>query len=195
MGKKQKKKKAKNKKNRGENKEDQRIIDIEDRREARRRQLREEAERSRARRGRKSITQEMMEEIDRAEEPESPPKGRAGKKQKKSRPKPVALKIIVGVLIVVGIALAFSLGNIIHLKIEQAHAENELAALQKQQEELQEEADRIGTGEYMEQQARDWLKMAKQGEIIYEFDGDNDDSAGSSGSGIKDSGDEEKENQ
>ena len=89
----------------------------------------------------------------------------------------------------------FSLGNIIHLKIEQAHAENELAALQKQQEELQEEADRIGTGEYMEQQARDWLKMAKQGEIIYEFDGDNDGSAGSSGSVIKESGDEEKENQ
>ena len=117
------------------------------------------------------------------------------KKQKKKRPKPVALKIIVGVLIVVGIALAFSLGNIIHLKIEQAHAENELAALQKQQEELQEEADRIGTSEYMEQQARDWLKMAKQGEIIYEFDGDKDGSAGSSGSGIKESGDEEKENQ
>jgi cell division protein FtsB len=168
MAKKQKKKKKR------KGSESKNIIDIETRREERRKELRAEAEASRAKRGEKSIMQEMLDEIERGDEYDmayKPEKKTEKKKAKKKKPS-FATKLCLAVVIVVGIALIFSIGNIVSLKVQEIQAEAELAALQEQKAELERQVEEIGSDEYMERQAREWLKMAKEGEIIYSDNGD-----------------------
>lgn len=157
------------------------IIDINARREERRLKLRAEAEAERARRGEKSIMQEMMDDMARGDERfENKEEDEAVKRSKKRREKKkkgamsAQKKIGVIVIIVVLAALIFSVGNIIKLKIQQNEAERSLAELEAEKADLEKQVNQIGTDSYMEKQAREWLKMAKQGELIYV----NDDNEG-----------------
>ena len=164
--------KKKNKKSREIIYEDQ-VIDLEKERDQRRAKLRAEAAARRKKRGEKSIKEEMMEEIasdytdtGASDSDEDDPNGT---RKKKKRKLPYQLKIVIGVVIVVLIALAFSIGNIISLKMEEKAAREELAALNEEKDALTDEVGDLGSDEYIEEQARDWLKMAKSGEIIYDM--------------------------
>ncbi len=157
------------------------IIDINAKREERRLKLRAEAEAERARRGEKSIIQEMMDDMARGDERfENKEEDEAVKRSKKRREKKkkgamsAQKKIGVIVIIVVLAALIFSVGNIIKLKIQQNEAERRLAELEAEKADIEKQVSQIGTDSYMEKQAREWLKMAKQGELIYV----NDDNEG-----------------
>lgn len=157
------------------------IIDINAKREERRLKLRAEAEAERARRGEKSIIQEMMDDMARGDERfENKEEDEAVKRSKKRREKKkkgamsAQKKIGVIVIIVVLAALIFSVGSIIKLKIQQNEAERRLAELEAEKADIEKQVSQIGTDSYMEKQAREWLKMAKQGELIYV----NDDNEG-----------------
>ncbi len=156
---------------------EQNIIDIDARREERRMKLRAEAEAERAKRGEKSIMQEMMDDMARGDERyEYHEEDAAVKRSKKRREKKkkgamsTHRKIGIVVIIIVLAALIFSVGNIIKLKIQQNEAERKLAELQEEKADLEKQVDQIGSDAYMEKQAREWLKMAKQGELIYVYD-------------------------
>lgn len=158
---------------------EQNIIDIDAKREERRRKLRREAEAERKKRGEKSIMQEMMDDMARGDERfEKREEDQTAKRSKKRREKKkkgamsTQKKIAVAVIIVVLGALIFSVGNIINLKIQQKEAERKLEELQAEKADLEKQVSQIGSNEYMEKQAREWLRMAKQGEIIYSNDDD-----------------------
>ncbi len=158
---------------------EQNIIDIDARREERRLKLRAEAEAERARRGEKSIMQEMMDDMARGDERfETREEDEAVKRSKKRREKKkkgamsAQKKIAILVIIVVVGALIFSVGKIVKLKIQQNEAEHKLEELEAEKADLEKQVNQIGTDSYMEKQAREWLKMAKQGEIIYVYDDD-----------------------
>jgi cell division protein FtsB len=57
--------------------------------------------------------------------------------------------------------------RLISLKIEESRAESDLAALQKEKQELEEELSHVYSKEYIEQQARAELRMIFPGEILY----------------------------
>ena len=157
---------------------EQNIIDIDARREERRRKLRREAEAERAKRGEKSIMQEMMDDMTRGDERFERQEDKTAQRSKKRREKKkkgamsTQKKIAIAVIIVVLGALIFSVGNIINLKIQEKEAERQLAELEAEKADLEKQVSQIGSNEYMEKQAREWLRMAKQGEIIYSNDGD-----------------------
>lgn len=168
--------KRKKKKQKAKELTDPNVIDIDAKREERRRRLKAEAEASRAKRGEKSIMQEMLDDISRGDEPQEIERSdkKNGRKKKKKRSKSVSMKICIAVVIVVLVGLCFSIGNIISLKIQQSEAERQLAELKEEKAALEKQVAQLGSAEYMEKQAREWLKMAKQGEIIYVTDGDED---------------------
>lgn len=162
---------------------EQNIIDMDAKRQERRRKLRAEAEVERAKRGEKSIMQEMMDEMARGDERYEPHGADAvAKRDKKRREKKKKgamspqKKMAIVVIIVILAALIFSVGNIIKLQVQQNEAERKLAELQSEKEELEKQVDQIGSDTYMEKQAREWLKMAKQGEIIYMYDDSKENS-------------------
>lgn len=163
---------------------EQNIIDIDARREERRLKLRAQAEAERARRGEKSIMQEMMDDMARGderferneEEDEAVKRSKRRREKKKKGAMSAQKKIGVIVIIVVLAALIFSVGNIIKLEIQQNEAERRLAELEAEKADIEKQVDQIGTDSYMEKQAREWLKMAKQGELIYVYD-DNEGTA------------------
>lgn len=162
----------------------QNIIDIDARREERRLKLRAEAEAERARRGEKSIMQEMMDDMARGDErfernkkeDEAFKRSKRRREKKKKGAMSAQKKISVIVIIVVLAALIFSVGNIIKLEIQQNEAERRMAELETEKADLEKQVNQIGTDTYMEKQAREWLKMAKQGELIYVYD-DNEGTA------------------
>lgn len=160
------------------------VIDLDAQRETRRRQLREAAAESRRRRGvpdreyeydyygyrTDGAAPESGGEISEPAEGES--KSAAGsrkKREKKKKSTPVKLAILI-VAVVVIICVLCSVWNILSLKLEEGRAKDKIAELEEEKAELQKEVDKIGTEEYIEEQARTWLKMAKSGEIIYIFD-------------------------
>ena len=59
------------------------------------------------------------------------------------------------------------------LKHEEHAAEKEVAELKLQKAELQKKVSCLDSDEYIEQQARNWLKMAKQGDMVYVMKGDS----------------------
>lgn len=71
------------------------------------------------------------------------------------------------VFIVIGILIVTTAVNIISLKMEQAKARDELQALNEIKARLQEEISHIDSEEYIEQQARQQLKMIFPGETLY----------------------------
>ena len=96
-------------------------------------------------------------------------KGEQRTGQKKKRLTPVRIAVIAAALIAL-IGLVCSIWNIVSLKIEEKEKRSQIEALKEEEAALEKEAGNIGTEEYIEEQARQWLKMAKSGEIIYVFD-------------------------
>ena len=140
---------------------EQNIIDIDSKRDERRQKLRKQAEAERAKRGEKSIMQEMMDDMSRGDERYEPrEQDEAAKRSKKRREKKkkgamsTQKKIAIAVIIVVLAALAFSVGNIINLKIQKNEAERKLAELQEEKDDLEKQVSQIGSDAYMEKQAR-----------------------------------------
>ena len=151
------------------------VIDLDAQREARRRQLREAAAESRRRRGVPDNDRSgydyygdpsVLEEEKTAD---GEIKGEQRTGQKKKRLTPVRIAVIAAALIAL-IGLVCSIWNIVSLKIEEKEKRSQIEALKEEEAALEKEAGNIGTEEYIEEQARQWLKMAKSGEIIYVFD-------------------------
>lgn len=166
------------------------VINLEEQRERRRKERHAEAERKRQKRGVKSLEQQMLDEVaaedlhveraainsyytmseaiangyaDATGRERQQPTGRRKRKKGMS----IYMKIIIGVLIVVSIILAMSIQQIISLTIQEKEAESRLALLREEKEKLEIQTAQIGTDEAIEKQARDWLKMAKEGETLY----------------------------
>ena len=99
----------------------------------------------------------MMDDMSRGDERYEPrEQDEAAKRSKKRREKKkkgamsTQKKIAIAVIIVVIAALAFSVGNIINLKIQKNEAERKLAELQEEKQ-----VNQIGSDAYMEKQARE----------------------------------------
>ena len=79
------------------------------------------------------------------------------------------------VIVLVIVATFASVYNIIALKIERAAAVSQLQSLEKEKEALDEELNKVGGKEYIEQQAREQLKMILPGETLYVLKGNGKD--------------------
>ena len=156
------------------------VIDLDAQREARRRQLREAAAESRRRRGAREDEPESDYYGYRSDaaEPmvEDTKKSRKSVKKRKKGLTPGRAIILVAVLFIV-ICVFCSIWKIISLKVEEREKTELIKELEAQKQELEQEVGKIGTEEYIEEQARRWLKMAKSGEIIYVFGDDGDTGA------------------
>ena len=102
----------------------------------------------------------------------------AKKSQKEKRPKEkisrrktvkiVRRRVIYSVIfLIIVVIIGLSVYHLISLKMEEARAQTELEALEHQKRDLEEELSHIGSQEYIEQQARQELRMILPGEILY----------------------------
>jgi cell division protein DivIC len=71
------------------------------------------------------------------------------------------------IILVITFLIGMAFFRLISLKIEESRAESDLAALQKEKQELEEELSHVYSKEYIEQQARAELRMIFPGEILY----------------------------
>ncbi|MGI6733533.1 MAG: FtsB family cell division protein [Anaerovoracaceae bacterium] len=77
-------------------------------------------------------------------------------------------KIVYGLIfIVIGLIIGASAYNVIKLKIEEAEAQAKLDKLMAEKQALEEELALVDSEEYIEQQAREHLRMIMPGEILY----------------------------
>lgn len=159
------------------------IINMEMQREVRRQKLRVEADALRKKRGAKSIQEQMMEEVavsnmitegytnpdvsDIRQTAESIKKKKGVKVKKHKKPITAQKKMAMIVLTIVAVMTAYSIWNILSLKIQEREARSEIELLKQRKAELTQQAAELGSNAYVEQQARNWLKMAKHGEIVY----------------------------
>ena len=72
--------------------------------------------------------------------------------------------LIVGILLAI---IGFSIFNLVSLKMEEARVQAEYEALLSEKAELEEELSNVDSDEYIEQQAREELKMILPGETLY----------------------------
>lgn len=72
-----------------------------------------------------------------------------------------------GTLIVISVVIGISVANIFSLKSENALAAQKLTLLENEKERLAEELLKVDSTEYVEQQAREQLKMVLPGEVLY----------------------------
>ena len=93
----------------------------------------------------------------------------AKKKRKKGS---LTTNKLIGITVGIILILLSSLNNIVDLKQKEHVAQEEVAALRAQKTEMEKTADEADSDEYIEQQARTWLKMARKGDMIYIMDGD-----------------------
>ena len=90
------------------------------------------------------------------------------------RKKSVYLIIAVVLLIIIGV----SVYNLVSLKMEQAKVNADYAALVKEKAQLKEELSNVDSDEYIEQKAREELKMILPGETLYIIShGDKDENS------------------
>ncbi len=159
------------------------IINIEMQRELRRQKLRVEAQESRKKRGAKSIQEQMMEEVAvnnmileghadsgvsaAGQNTKGQMQKQGSKANKQKKPVSVQKKMAIIILAVVATMVAYSIWNILSLKIQEREARAEIELLKQRKTELTQQAAELGSDAYIEQQARNWLKMAKHGEIVY----------------------------
>jgi len=120
------------------------VIDIEEAREIRKKKREEAAEKKN--KGRKTKT--VMTER------------RASKKARRRIVYTIILLVIIGVI-------SASVFNIVSLKLNEVKLEKEQEALLQQKARLENELSQMDSLEYIEQQARQQLKMIKPGEILY----------------------------
>ncbi|HML38403.1 MAG TPA: septum formation initiator family protein [Bacillota bacterium] len=101
-----------------------------------------------------------------------------GKKSKPRKTKPVVTGRQAGkkarrraiyfvIFLIIGGVIAVYTFNIFTLKITEARTEKELQALMEQKAKLERVYSQVNSPEYIEQQARQQLRMIKPGEILY----------------------------
>lgn len=71
------------------------------------------------------------------------------------------------IFIVIGLIIGASAYNVIKLKMEEAEAQAKLDRLLEEKQALEEELALVDREEYIEQQAREHLRMIMPGEILY----------------------------
>ena len=71
------------------------------------------------------------------------------------------------IFIVIGVIIGVSVYNVITLKMEEAAARAQLEALEAEKRLLEEELSVVDSSEYIEQQAREQLRMILPGETLY----------------------------
>lgn len=85
-------------------------------------------------------------------------------------------RIVYGlVFLLIAVVIGAAIYNLISLKIEEARALKELETLNEQKAELEEELSRIDSPEYIEQQAREQLRMIMPGETLYVVNNEDED--------------------
>ena len=121
--------------------------------------------------------------------------GKTYKKKRRINPGRLILTVIIVVLIFFA---AISVKNIISLHIEKNDLEKENARLEDEKNQLQNELENADDPEYIEEQARQQLRMVMPGEVLYiiEEEGEKAKSAAdgkdNKGSGSGDSGSSEE---
>ncbi len=121
--------------------------------------------------------------------------GKTYKKKRRINPGRLILTVIIVVLIFFA---AISVKNIISLHIEKNDLEKENARLEDEKNQLQNELENADDPEYIEEQARQQLRMVMPGEVLYiiEEEGEKAKSAAdgkdSKGSSSGDSGSSEE---
>jgi len=93
------------------------------------------------------------------------PKASVRQKSKHLRRKTVYVLVILMIIA----AVALQAVNIISLNKERKNLETDQQNLKKEQARLQEELNNVNSWEYVEQQARQQLKLIMPGEILYVF--------------------------
>jgi len=120
------------------------IIDINEARQLRKQKREDDAEKKKQVRKKKSVV----------------PQGHEGKKARRRMVYFVIFLVILGII-------AASVINIISLKLTEAKTLKERQALLDQRTRLEKIYSQVNSPEYIEQQARQQLKMIKPGEILY----------------------------
>lgn len=91
---------------------------------------------------------------------------------KKARRRVIYMMTIIIILAIIGA----SIFNIISLKLTQARIEKEQDELSQQKARLENQLEKINSPEYIEQQARQQLRMIRPGEILYVLPEDKEES-------------------
>lgn len=129
-------------------------------------------------RGISSFTQDLLERPSESEAQKARREVRSKKLEKKTKVKDpakikrrqqrrrVILVMILMVLVAGGLAVR-GLYRMVALNMEKAETAKELAALEQQLGELQNELTQVNSDEYVEQQARIQLHMIRPGEVLY----------------------------
>ena len=110
--------------------------------------------------------------------------GRTVKKKKRINPGRLILTVIIVVLIFFA---AISVKNIVSLHVEKNELEEENARLEDEKDRLQNELENADDPEYIEEQARQQLRMVMPGEVLYiiEEEGEKAKASAESDSGDK----------
>ena len=90
--------------------------------------------------------------------------GRTVKRKKRINPGRLILTVIIVVLIFFA---AISVKNIVSLHVEKNELEEENARLEDEKDRLQNELENADDPEYIEEQARQQLRMVMPGEVLY----------------------------
>ncbi len=75
--------------------------------------------------------------------------------------------VYIGIFIIIGVIIGVSAYNVISLKAEEAAARAQLEALEQEKRTLEEELSIVDSKEYIEQKAREDLRMILPGETLY----------------------------
>lgn len=136
------------------------VIDIEEAQESRRKKRQQDA--ANKRRQKRKEEREKQDAIRQANTPE---------KRKKKRKKQITTKRILLIIIILAILafLGITIFQIAKLKIELNEAITEKEQRQAEKVKLEKELELINDPEYIEEQARERLRMARQGEIVFIF--------------------------
>ena len=110
--------------------------------------------------------------------------GRTVKKKKRINPGRLILTVIIVVLIFFA---AISVKDIVSLHVEKNELEEENARLEEEKDRLQNELENADDPEYIEEQARQQLRMVMPGEVLYiiEEEGEKAKASAESGSAEK----------
>lgn len=125
-------------------KDTSRVIDMAEARESRRRRREEATEKkTKSKKAKNEITERKATQM--------------------ARRKLIYTVIFLVIITVIGM----SAYNVISLKMNEAELKTEKKALENKREKLQYELTQLNSAEYIEQQARQTLRMVKPGEILY----------------------------
>ena len=105
-------------------------------------------------------------------------------------------RLIFGLIIaVMALVVGYSAYHIVDLKMEQKQLLSEQEQLKKQKKQLQGELDKVNDSEYIEQQARQQLKLIMPGEKLYVLPEEDEQDSGQKKDQKKDQKDDQKKDQ